>query len=180
MQFKNNIIVLLTFILAFSTTIIANPTECQPPHCPFTIKLNDLEPLRHNQNISTYQIKKMDAKNVKVTGKLQDGHAFEINLTAGDVFSRTHRKMIANSSKNIVDNKNFWLQQTLQFAKEVWDHNRYQQLKHDLIKKQFSVKTKKAIVSTIRLEKYNEGNVTAIEITQSSKEIIITLQQSAC
>lgn len=177
----NRMLRILLFIFFIPVNFItqANAASCQLPACPFTINLNDLEPLTHNKNILSYKIKRIDKKNVKVTGVLRDNNAFEILLNAGDSWSRTHRMILPATQQHPLSDKKYWLNQALFFAKAVWQPDRYLQLKNDLAENKFSV-VKTGKPNVLRFEKYNESNFVSIEISQTSKETVIALQQSAC
>ena len=172
-------ILFLVLLIPINLIAQANAADCQLPACPFKINMKDLEPLTHNNNMLSYKIQRVDKKNVKVTGILRDGSAFEILLQAGDIWSRTHRKILLNKQHHPLSDTKYWLAQALLFAKEAWQQDSYLLLKNDLTDKKFKpVKTEKSTI--MRFEKYNEGNFMSIEILQSIKETVIVLQQSAC
>lgn len=172
MKFQQLIFVLLTLLI--SQTNFAAPLSNSSA---FTLNLTMLEPLKNNPNISSYKIHKIDNKTIVVDGKLNDGNALKIRLSGGDAFSKTCEKIIP-SAKPDLTNQTYWLQQAVLFAKQVWSKENAALFKQDIEDHKFVAAT--SAKNKLRFEKYSEGNYQSVQISQSDKETVITLQQSAC
>ena len=136
-----------------------------------------MEPLKNNPNILSYKIHKIDNKTVVVDGKLNDGNALKIRLSVGDAFSKTCEKIIPSSKPDLSD-QTYWLNQASLFAKQIWNQKNTAFFKQDIESHKFVATS--VTKNKLQFEKYSEGNYQSIQIVQSDKGTVITLQQSAC
>lgn len=167
-QHHLKIIFFLLSLLISQTTFAASP---------FSLDVKMLEPLKNNPNVLSYKIHKIDNKTVVVDGKLSDGNALKIRLSAGDAFSKTCEKIIPSSKPSLTD-QTYWLQQASLFAKQIWSEENAALFKQDLKEHKFAATG--AAKNKLEFEKYSEGSYQSIQIIQSHKETVIILQQSAC